>query len=356
MTDNFNGPVNVVCSGSNSGCVVKLEQVFCDGFYEHGRIGVFSHFHQDHIKSIEDCIGTYDKIIVHPITFAAITALKPGLKYREQWLTQGYDDDGRGARYPFKGGTIRLLDANHIPGSAQVHVETENYSLLYSGDFNFPGMQIRRADYLVLDATHGSMEYDAKTDRQSVMNRLFEDVKEQIDNNHPVVIVCPSGTLQEIIKNFEIGHNEHISHDIPFVADEKQIKVLENIYEQYKSDFREFVEFDSREFWKLHRHNKKMVIFLTHEPIPSELTNYYKIIVERYRFTEDQPAIRQFSSGKGCRYNLESHATIENIYSYVKEVDPKVVITDRSRSYYAPRLAKLIEQHFEGKIKCYTRP
>jgi len=32
------------------------------------------------------------------------------------------------------------------------------------------------------------------------------------------------------------------------------------------------------------------------------------------------------------------------------------VITDRSRSYYAPRLAKLIEQHFEGKIKCYTRP
>ena len=79
-----------------------------------------------------------------------------------------------------------------------------------------------------------------------------------------------------------------------------------------------------------------------------------KIIVERYRFTEDQPAIRPFSSG--CRYNLESHATIENIYSYVKEVDPKVVITDRSRSYYAPRLAKLIEQHFEGKIKCYTRP
>ena len=115
---------------------------------------VFSHFHQDHIRAIEDCIGKYDKIIVHPITFAAITALKPGLEFREQWLTQSYDNDGKGTSYPTKAGTIRLLDANHIPGSAQVHVETENYSLLYSGDFNFPEMQIRKADYLVLDATH----------------------------------------------------------------------------------------------------------------------------------------------------------------------------------------------------------
>ena len=354
MTDDFNCPVNVISCPSNKGCVIKLEQVFCDGYYADSpdnRIGVFSHFHQDHIKAIEDCIGKYDKIIVHPITFAAIIALKPGLEYREQWLPQGYDTG-----YTSKAGTIRLLNANHIPGSAQVHVETEKYSLLYSGDFNFPDIQIKKADYLVLDATHGSMEYDGKTDRQSVMNRLFEDVKGQIDDNHPVVIVCPSGTLQELIKNFEIGHNEHISHDIHFVADKKQIKVLGKIYAQYKSDFREFIEFDEHEFWKLQRSNKKMVIFLTHEPIPSELINYYKIIVGKYRFTKDEPAIRPFSSGKGCRYNLESHATIENIYSYVKEVNPKVVITDNSRSDYAPRLAKLIEQHFEGKIKCYARP
>jgi hypothetical protein len=344
-------PVEIIKTDNcTKNCPVKLGQVYCDGFFKDGSIGVFTHFHQDHIGAIKNCIGQYDKLLVHPITFAAIVAMDKGMELREQWKPQNYS-----VELPTKAGKITLLDANHIPGSCQVHVETDDYSMLYSGDFNFPDMQIKQADYLVLDATHGSMDYDAKSDRKSVMNRLFEDVKEKVDSNRPVVIIVPAGTLQEIIKNFELGHSEHISHDIPFVADKKQISVLNNIYQAEKSEFRNLIEFDGRDFWKLQRNNNRMVIFLTSfNEVPEELNNYYRIIIDRYRFTETQSAIRESSDGKTCRYNLESHATIENIYSYVEEVKPKVVITDSSRSSYASTLAKLIKQKFDGKIKTFV--
>ena len=84
------------------------------------------------------------------------------------------------------------------------------------------------------------------------------------------------------------------------------------------------------------------------------MRSYYQIIVGKYRFSETEPAIREMSNGKGCRYNLESHATIENIYSYVEAVKPKVVITDSTRSDYASTLAKLIKQKFDGKINTFS--
>lgn len=341
--------VDVKCNeGQHKNCPIQLGQVYCDGFKEDKKIGVFSHFHEDHIQAITDCIGSYDILITHPITFEAITALKPGLGYREQWITQDYD-----TKYLTPAGAIRLLKANHIPGSAQVHVETDGSALLYSGDFNYPEMQIRKADYLVIDATHGDPWFDGKTDRKSVKNRMFEDVKEKINNNKPVIIQSSSGTLQEIIRHFEIGYEESkLSHDIPFVTDSKQKAVLLKIYKHEKNEFRDIIDYDSREFWKLVRNNKRCVIFLSSDIIDDSLQTFYKIIVDKYRFVKEQTPIIPFIGG--CRYNLASHASIDNILSYVDEVKPKLVVTDYSRSGYAPMLAKLIYQ--KHGIETYPRP
>ena len=94
--------------------------------------------------------------------------------------------------------------------------------------------------------------------------------------------------------------------------------------------FRDIVEYDSLEFWRLHRNNKRCVIFLTNEIIDESLQNYYTIIVDKYRFVNDNPAIIPFDGG--CRYNLASHASIQNILDYVGDIEPKEVITDNSRS------------------------
>ena len=130
--------VDVICDNSRTKCVIKLNGVFCDGYNEYASIGVFSHFHGDHIGAISNCIGSCDTLITHPITFEGIVALNPGIRHRQQWVQQDFD-----TVYKMNDGSIRLLKANHIPGSSQIHVESGDVSMLYSGDFNFPDMQIR---------------------------------------------------------------------------------------------------------------------------------------------------------------------------------------------------------------------
>lgn len=344
-------PVDIICNQSPvKNCAVRLGRVFCDGYNSNGLIGVFSHFHQDHTHAISDCIGKYDTIITHPITFEAITAMDSGYRYREQWVTQDY-----GTKYASHVGDIRLLKANHIPGSAQVHVESNGVTMLYSGDFNYPEIQIREADYLVLDSTHGDPIYDGKTDRKSVKNRMFEDIKEKMYSNKPVIVKAHSGTLQEIIKHFEISYDgSKLSHDIPFVTTKQQKDILLKIYKNEKHEFRDLIEYEQHEFWRLVRNNKRCIIFLPYNTIiDSSLKNYFKVYVDRYRFASKEPSIIEMNGGK--RYNLAAHASIENIILYIDEIKAKTIVTDLSRSGYASRLAKVIQQCYPEKT-CYSRP
>ena len=339
-------PIDVVAPQKSSKFwPIKLDNVYCDGVIRDKPIGVFTHFHKDHTKAIEDSVGDYDKIILHPITFAAVTAEKPGLRLRQQFKPHDF-----GERFESKFETIRLLDANHIPGSSQVHVEAGDESYLYSGDFNYPDLTIRPADYLVLDATHGSPYYDGKTDRKSVLNRMVEDVKKRIDSNKSVVIRSDAGTLQEIIWHFEVGyHGSKIPHDVPFVTIDTQKKILLAIYQDEKDQFRDMTVYDTPEFWKLVYNNKKCVIFVTNGTINSDIDRYYTIRVGQYMFTKEKAAIQEYDSVNkhgekisGCRYNLASHASIQDILKYVEQVKPKLVVTDNSRSGYAYQLSKLI--------------
>ncbi len=341
--------IDVKCNnGTNANCAVKLGAVFCDGYWEQQRIGAFSHFHADHIRAIENCIAEYDHMITHPITFQGLCALKPGLRLREQWITQDYD-----TVFKFSGGSVRLLKANHIPGSSQIHVEYAGHTLLYSGDFSYPDVQTRHADHLVIDATHGDPWYDGKTDRQSVKNRMFEHINDVLETNHRITVHASAGTLQELIRHFEMGCKRRFADDVVLVMDHKQETVLHSIYHEESSEFRQIVPYDTSEFGAVIRTNKKCVIFLTNGIINDELDKFYRIVVDAYRFEKGSSPIIPFDGG--CRFNLAAHASIDDIYQYIEAINPKFVVTDGSRSSYARQLAKLIEQKFP-RIKAESRP
>lgn len=341
--------IDVKCNKkAKTNCAVKLGAVFCDGYWEQQRIGAFSHFHSDHIRAIEDCIAEYDHMITHPITFQGLCALRPGLRLREQWVPQDYD-----TAFRFSGGSVRLLKANHIPGSSQIHVEYGGHTLLYSGDFSYPDVQTRHADYLVIDATHGDPWYDGKTDRQSVKNRMFEYINDTLETNRHIVVRTSTGTLQELIRHFETCCGRRFADDIAFAMDRKQEQVLRGIYREESSEFRPIVSYDTPEFGGLLRANKKCVIFSTHTILDDEFRNFYRIEVDAYRFEKGVSSIIPFEGG--CRFNLAAHASIDHIYQYIEEIDPKHIVTDGSRSTYARQLAKLIEQKFP-RIKAESRP
>ena len=342
--------VDVICGGdTDKNCSIRLGNITCDGYDRNTSIGVFSHFHDDHVKSMPICVSTYDVLITHNITFEGINALQPGMRYREQWVSQDYD-----TKYNFANGVIRLLKANHIPGSSQVHVESDGKTLLYSGDFSYPDVQIRNADYLVIDSTHGDPYMDGRTDRKSVKNRMFEYVEERIESNRQIVIKALSGTLQEIVRHFEIGYGRKMRDDIAFVMEKKQDAVLRNIYRDEREELRETTEYGSLDFWNLLNADKKCVIFTTRLDIPDdEIRNMHNILVDRFTFSKDELPIRPYDGG--CRFNLAAHASINEIYKYIESVNPKHVVTDNSRSSYGRQLAKLIEQKFPH-IKTEYRP
>ena len=341
--------MDVQCNdGATKNCAIKLGSVYCDGHVERQSIGVFSHFHEDHMSAVSDCIGTYDVLLAHPLTFEGIEALKPGMRYREQWITHDYD-----SAYKFAGGTIRLLKANHIPGSSQIHVESGSESMLYSGDFNYPDIQIREADHLVLDSTHGDPWMDGKTERKSVKNRMVEYVRDVLDLGKKVVVQAPSGTLQEIVRHFEVGYDRRLADDISFVMDKKQERVLRKIYSQDAKEFRDVIEYGTAESSTLIGGSKPCVVFVTGLVLDEELSNLRKIMVDRFRFEKGESPMIEIEGG--CRFNLAAHASINGIYSYIEDVNPKHVITDNSRSRYARQLAKMIEQKFPN-IKTECRP
>ena len=341
--------IDVVCD-DNSGrnCAIQLGRISCDGYKEGMLIGAFSHFHDDHIRSIPSCIASYNVLIIHPITFEGINALHPGMRYREQWVTQDYD-----TVYKFDAGTLRLLKANHIPGSSQVYIESDGETMLYSGDFGYPDVQIRQADHLVIDSSHGDPWHDGNTDRHSVKNRMFEYAEERLESRPQMVIQGHTGTIQEIVRHFEVGYGKKMDSSIAFVMEKRQKKVLHNIYRAERYEFRDIIEYESPEYWKMINDNKKCIIFYTANILDEQLRSLHKIIIDRFRFTKSDAPIIPFEGG--CRFNLAAHTSINGIYKYIELVNPKHIVTDYSRSRYAKRLAKLIEQKFPD-IKTEYRP
>jgi len=97
---------------------------------------------------------------------------------------------------------------------------------------------------------------------------------------------------------------------------------------------------------------KKCIVFTANRRTDDDLPNFYKIIVDQYEFPHDRASIIPFSDG--CRYNLASHASMEEICEYVEQVNPKYVVTDASRGKYASYLAKTLEKKFN--IKAEARP
>ena len=341
--------IDVVCDDSSGrNCAIQLDGISCDGYKEGMLIGAFSHFHDDHIKSIPRCISSYNVLIIHPITFEGINALHPGMRYREQWVTQDYD-----TKYEFDAGTLRLLKANHIPGSSQIYIESDGKTMLYSGDFGYPDVQIRQADHLVIDSSHGDPWHDGNTDRHSVKNRMFEYIEECLESSPQVVVQGHSGTLQEIVRHFEVGYGKKMDSGIAFAMAKRQKEVLLSIYRAEKGGFRDIVEYESPEYWKLINNNKKCIVFSTSSILDEQLRSLHRIIIDQFRFTKSDAPIIPFEGG--CRFNLAAHTSINGIYKYIEAVNPKYVVTDYSRSKYAKKLAKLIEQKFPS-IKTEYRP
>src|ERR1700693_3718087 len=114
--------------------------------WEAKRFAFVSHAHSDHI-------APHDEIIVSERTARVMQARLP--RERNEHVA------ALGERRAIHGLDVMLLPAGHIFGSAQFFLETNNGSLLYTGDFKLrPGRSAeptewRHAASLIMEATYG---------------------------------------------------------------------------------------------------------------------------------------------------------------------------------------------------------
>lgn len=149
-----------------------------------------SHAHADHL-------GRHREIIFTPGTSAFMRERMPGERI-EHLLEYGQ-------RATIRGVDITLIPAGHILGSAQIFLETERGSLLYTGDFKLrPGLSAepaewRTADTLIMETTYGRPRYRLPP-TDEVIARMIAFCRETLDDGGvPVLLGYSLGKAQEIL-------------------------------------------------------------------------------------------------------------------------------------------------------------
>lgn len=111
--------------------------------------------------------------------------------------------------------SFQLLDAGHIPGSAQILVEADEKRVLYTGDCNTTDTRLLRGadreygelDALIIESTYADEDHP---DREALEKELIEHANEVVENGGTVLIPAFSvGRSQEIACVLAAHHFEH---------------------------------------------------------------------------------------------------------------------------------------------------
>ncbi len=111
--------------------------------------------------------------------------------------------------------TLRLLDAGHIPGSAQILIEADGKRLLYTGDYNTVKTRLLRAaekDYGELDAviTESTYADEEHPERSNLEKEFVERVVDVVEKGGTALVPAFSvGRSQEIACVLAAHHFEY---------------------------------------------------------------------------------------------------------------------------------------------------
>jgi len=182
-----------------------------------------SHAHSDHI-------APHDEIIVSEGTARLMQARLPGKRHEHVVAF--------GERKTIRGLDLMLLPAGHIFGSAQLFLETENGSLLYTGDFKLrPGRSAeptewRKAETLIMETTYGLPRYRLPP-TEEVIGQIVAFCRDALEAGAvPVLLGYSLGKAQEILCSLTGAGLTPMLHG--------SVHQMTRIYEQFGQSFCEY--------------------------------------------------------------------------------------------------------------------
>ncbi len=240
----------------------------------------------------------------------------------------------------YDGERLTLHKVDHILGAAQVLVEdAEGTRTLYTGDFRITNTPIIQSDILVIEATYGN-PWRTRNFENEVRNMLVSIVEKGLGEG-PVYVFGYHGKLQEVM---------HILHEArikaPFVMPERILQIS-----------------------KIHQKHETRInrpLFSTKHPLQSTLQEqeqYVAFYHMGWRRKVGLDGFRVCVSGwefnSPCRQTgereyvvaLSDHSDFKGLLEYVRQSNPKLVITDNYRAGDAFALAKQIERQLGIEAK-----
>jgi DNA ligase 1 len=284
------------------GVFLPKQQLWLDP-WEAKPFAFVSHAHSDHIAA-------HDEIIVSERTARLMQARLPGER-NEHVVAFNKITQVRGL-------DVMLLPAGHIFGSAQFFLQTENDSLLYTGDFKLrqgrsaEPAEWRQADTLIMETTYGLPRYRLPPTTQ-VVEQIVAFCREALEEEAvPVLLGYSLGKAQEILCALAGAGLTPMLHG--------SVYQMTRIYEQFGQSFCEYERYKANEV------AGKVLIC---PPSANRSRMLEKISRKRVAMISgwavEPNAIYRYQVD--AAFPLSDHADYNDLLRYVELVQPKRILT-----------------------------
>jgi putative mRNA 3-end processing factor len=314
---------------THRGAVLLGNSTACDAYEKDRPLRVVTHAHADHTTGLRWSLRECQKVLMTEPTRDLIDVLEGPLGHRMKNVeTLPY-----GKTFRFGGERVTLHKAQHILGAAQVLVETEDGERLgWTGDFRLDGTPILECDTLVVESTYGSPSCKRSFDVD--IRRLLVDMVEKRLKDGTVYVFGYHGKLQEIMQILQ-----QADVTVPFVMPEKVYHVSK-VCEQH-----------GMQLGCLTLSTERQAKSLLDEDLPC-VAFYHMNSRGKVGLNNERICVSGWEFHKPCRrvgvkehiVALSDHSDFNGLIEYVRQANPKQVITDNHGGGHGETLAKEIKR------------
>lgn len=316
---------------SRRGAILFPHNICIDG-HENGCLYRFiTHIHADHVVDLDKSIAFSKYLIGTSITMELLRVMgykiPQSKNIRMDYYQSVYIDGDDNAK-------LTIYKADHIPGSCQVVLELNGYTLGYTGDFRNPGTKtdiLKDLDVLVIDATYGNPSY-VRESEENIMNEFVKLLKKLL-TEEPVAIYAYHGKINDVMMKLRSWGIE-----APFILPSSQW-IIYNVLAKYGYAVEDVFLDGSREAEEIKR-NRWYIEFNT-----ASKFNYMRkrnglahiLVTGRYGKTIAK-------LGSSWVVGLSGHADFKELVYYVDEAKPRLLVVDGYRSLYAHAFSSYVNE------------
>jgi putative mRNA 3-end processing factor len=315
-------------SVTSNGAVLLGEHVACDSHDATRSVRVITHAHYDHLMGLNQSLRKCEAVVMTPATRELLEVLH-GSRFMngDNVKTLNY-----GETLSFNSEHLTLYPSDHIFGSAQVLVETDDGTrCVYTSDFRMSSkIPILKSDVLVIEATYGNPLQIRSFDRV-VENALISLVEQGLKRS-PVYIFGYHGKLQEIMN---ILYNGGVK--APFIVPEK-IFQFSKVCERHGLRLGKYMLSTEDEARVILEKGEPCIAFYHMSSHRYTGKDAFRIRVTGWEFSSPR---RQVGDNEHV-IALSDHSDFNGLLSYVRESKPTLVIADNYRAGAAKVLTREI--------------